>query len=131
MRQEFVEYFSPGTLVSEVTRRQIDSRDVERAKAMARDIKERHGATPFGFRFIARERADDEMDGHDVDPSNMYYLGGKVETLADVEARATDDDEILLRNMRCNEYSRIITNTNSWKITLPLEEDDVVLDWRS
>ena len=59
----------------------------------------------------------------------MYYLGGKVETLAEVKARATKDDSILIANMECNHYDRIITNTNSWKVTQPLNPKDVVLDW--
>lgn len=129
MRIEYVEFFSPGTFVHETRRIEIEDRDVDAACEIAKGITERHGTTPFGFRFIARERSDNDLDAHDTDASKMYYLGGKVETLADVEARATDDDSILLSNMRNNGYERIITNTNSWKVTVPLEDGDTVLDW--
>lgn len=129
MRQEFVEFYSPGTFLPETRRMPIETRDVDVACEMAKGITERYGATPFGFRFIARERGDDDLDARDTDLSSYYYLGGKVETLAEVEARATEDDEILLRNMRNNGIKRIITNTNSWKFTGELYDDDVVLDW--
>ena len=33
--------------------------------------------------------------------------------------------------MECNGYARIIVNTNSWKVTQPLRDDDVVLDWEN
>lgn len=131
MRQEFVEFYSPGTFMPETTRKPVEGRDVDAAKVMAKDITERHGATPFGFRFITKERSDDDFDSREIDRSPMYYLGGKVETLAEVEARATDDDRILLINMRNNGIKRIITNTNSWKFTGELYDDDIVLDWPS
>ncbi len=41
MKQNFVEFLSPGTFVSESTRKPIDSRDIEVAKAMAREIVDR------------------------------------------------------------------------------------------
>ena len=129
MRQEFVEFFSPGSFTSEVTRKPIDARSVDLACRMATEITERHGATPYGFRFVARERADDELDAKDVDRGPMHYLGGEVETLEQVKARATDKDRILIANMEGNGYDRVITNRNSWMITLPLRADDVVLDW--
>jgi hypothetical protein len=61
----------------------------------------------------------------------MYYLGGKVETLAQVKKRATEKDSILVSNMECNKWNKIITNNNSWSITLPLEKGDVVLEWKN
>jgi hypothetical protein len=60
----------------------------------------------------------------------MYFLGGKVETLEEVKARATDKDRVLVMNMEGNGIARIITNTNSWSWTQPLGEKDVVLDWK-
>ncbi len=59
----------------------------------------------------------------------MYFLGGKVETLAEVKARATDADRILVSNMEINGYDQIITNDNSWRWTQPLGKTDVVLQW--
>jgi hypothetical protein len=128
MQKHFVTFLSPGTFVSETTERPIDSWDVEAAVKMAREIKERHGAVPYGFRFTTRTRGDDDLDSKVTDKSPIYYLGGKVQTRAEVEARNAPDEAILRSNMRSNGYDRIIVNTNSWRFTAPLEADDIVLD---
>lgn len=129
MKKHFVTFLSPGSFCSEQTQKPIDEWDVETAKDMVRNIKERHGATPYGFYFSTRERKDDELDSKVTKTSSMYYLGGKIETLAEVKARKDPNDKILISNMECNEWDRIITNTNSWKITQPLGKDDIVLEW--
>ena len=129
MERHFVTFYSPGTFVAEKTEKPIDWWDVETAKKMALKIVERHGARPFGFRFSTRQRKDDELDSTEVLMSPMYYLGGKVETLAEVKARATKADQILVSNMECNGWEKIITNNNSWKWSQPFEKDDVVLEW--
>lgn len=49
-----VTFYSPGTFVSETSDVPIDSWDIEKAKELARGIKERHNATPYGFRFRKR-----------------------------------------------------------------------------
>ena len=128
LKKTFVTFYSPGTMVSESTTKEIEGWDVEEAVRMARDVKERHGAAPYGFRFSTQERRDDEWEARETERSGMYYLGGKVETLAEVEARNDPKEEILRSNMKCNGWNRIIVNTNSWRITLPLEENDVVLE---
>jgi len=46
-----------------------------------------------------------------------------------VKARATDKDRVLVSNMECNGYERIVTNDNSWRWTQPLGPTDVVLEW--
>ncbi len=129
MDQDFVTFFSPGTFVSETTQRPIDSWDVEAATQMARDIKERHGATPYGFQFTTRSRGPDDLDSKVSARSCTYYLGGRVETLAEVEARNDPKEEILRFNMRGNGIERIIINDNSWRFTGPLKDGDVVLDF--
>jgi hypothetical protein len=129
VEKHFVEFFSPGTFISESTQKEIASWDVDAAKAMAKDIKERHASTPYGFRFITRSREESDLDSKITNRSGMYFLGGKVETLTEVEARNDPSERILRSNMRGNHWDKIITNTNSWKITLPLEQNDVVLEW--
>ena len=59
----------------------------------------------------------------------MYFVGGIVETLDQVKARATGKDSILIGNMEGNGWHRIITNCNSWKWVQPLNDNDIVLDW--
>lgn len=97
--------------------------------ALAHGIHERHGATPYGFRFVTRTRSDDDLDSKVTARSNLYYLGGRIETLAEVEARNDPREAILRSNMRGNRIDRIIVNDNSWRFTGPLEDGDVVLDF--
>lgn len=129
MKKHFVTFLSPGTFVAETSEVSIDSWDVDKAKEMAKDIIERYNARPYGFLFTTRGRGPADLDSKETARSHIYFLGGKVETLAEVKARATSNDSILLSNMECNGYDRIITNCNSWKATLPLGKDDVVLEW--
>ena len=129
MKKHFVMFYSPGTFVSEMTEKEIDSWDVEKAKELAHSIKERHNATPFGFRFITRSRNDDELDSKITEKSNMYYLGGKIRHLDFIILENNPDERILISNMKMNGWDRVVENTNSWKVTQPLEKDDVVLEW--
>jgi len=125
----FVTFYSPGTFVAEETTKPIYAWDVERAKEMARDITERYNATPYGFQFSTRSRGEADLDSHVTARSPLYYLGGKVETLAEVKARADPKEKILVSNMEGNGWKKVITNTNSWRWTQPLQPTDVVLEW--
>lgn len=129
MKKHFVTFYSPGTFVSESTTKDIDSWDVEKAKEMARSIVERHGAKPYGFRFSTRERTDSDLDSKTVARSGMYFLGGTVRHLDFIILENKPDEQILISNMKMNGWDRVVENTNSYKITQPLEKDDVVLDW--
>lgn len=129
MKKHFVTFVSPGTFFSEHTEKPIESWDIMKATKMARSIKERHGATPYGFYFTTRERRSHELDSKVTRTSGMYYLGGTVETLEEIKARKNPDERILLSNMEMNGWNKVITNTNSWKITQPLRDEDVVLAW--
>ena len=62
MKKYFVKFLSPGTLYSESTTLEIDSHNVATAVEMSKNIVERHGAKPYGFQFITRERQDEELD---------------------------------------------------------------------
>lgn len=130
VQKHFVTFYSPGTFVAEDTTKRISAWDVDLAKQMVSDIKERYGATPYGFQFTTRGRGEYDLDSKVIATSPFYWLGGKVETLEQVRARATADDQILISNMECNKWDRIITNNNSWRWTQPLKDTDVVLEWR-
>ena len=125
----FVTFLSPGTLFSEPTTKEIEKWDTEVAMEMAHDVTQRHGATPYAFYFTTRGRGAEDLDSREMDRSVQYFLGGKIETIADVEARNDPNEEILLSNMKCNGYDRIIVNTNSYKSTMPFGDDDILLDW--
>jgi hypothetical protein len=128
MEKHFVTFLSPGTFVHEETTRPIDSWNPDAAVKMAGEIVERYGARPFCFYFTKRGRGPDDLDSKITARSGTYYLGGKIETLKQVKARATPKDAILISNMESNGYDRIITNTNSWSMTAPFGPSDVLLD---
>lgn len=130
MEKHFVTFYSPGAFVSETTDKPIASWDVNKAMKMADSITERHGATPYAFKFSTRYRGAKDLDSKIKKQSGLYYLGGKIETLADVERRADPKERILLANMRGNGWGKIIINDNSWRITQPLRKDDVILDYK-
>lgn len=129
MEKNFVEFYSPGTFVSEVTVKEIESWDVKKAVEMAKTIKERYNAVPYGFRFTTRTRGPNDLDSHESAKSNLYYLGGRVETRKEVEERNDPKEEILRNNMRINNIEKIIINENSWRFTAELNPDDVILDF--
>ncbi len=128
MEKHFVTFYSPGTIVAETTENPIDAWDVDTAVEMARTVTERYEAKPYGFRFTTRTRGEDDLDSKVSATSPLHYLGGRVETLEEVEARDDPDEQILRSNMRCNGYDRIIVNDNSWRWTQPLKPEDIVLD---
>ena len=129
MKKHFVEFFSPGTLFSEVSKEEIKSWDVDKAVEMAKNIKERHGATPYGFQFVTRERGPKDFNSKETKRSNTYFLGGKLFTLAQVKARNDPADKILISNMEINGYKQVIENNNSWKATLPFNDGDILLEF--
>jgi len=130
MQKHFVEFSSPGTFVAETTTEEIDSWDTDMAIEKARKVKQRHGATPYGFKFLTRTRTESALDSKVTDRSCMYYLGGKTKTLDEVKNENDPKNKILISNMEMNGYDKIIVNDNSWRWTQPLEKDDVVLDFK-
>lgn len=130
MKRHYVTFFSPGTFFAEHTTKRINKWDVKKAMEMADSITERYGATPYGFQFTTRGRGPRDLDSSEIARSPMYYLGGRIETLSEVEARNDPKEEILRSNMRANRWDKIIINDNSWRMTQPFEEGkDILLDY--
>lgn len=129
MKKHFVTFFSPGTFVAETSAYPIDSWDVEQAIGISRSIKERYGATPYGFQFSTRERGSRDLDSKVSATSGTYYLGGRIDTLADVQKRADPKEKILLANMKCNGIERIIVNDNSWRFSGEFKDGDTLLEY--
>lgn len=126
--QHFARFFSPGTFTAETSSREIDRWDTEVAIKLMSEIKERYGATPYGFQFVTRGRKAGELDSKEIARSGTHYVDVKVETLDEVRARANPDERILLSNMEGNGWDKIVTTTKGWKWTQPLKEGDVVLE---
>lgn len=126
-QQDFVEFFSPGTFVAENNILEIDSWDTEIAMKMADEITQRHGATPFGFRFLTKSRNENELDSKVTKTSGMYYLGGKIMTREEVPD--TKENRILRSNMEINYIKRVIQNDNSWSWVEEFSDEDTLLDY--
>jgi len=129
VRKHFVTFVSPGTFVPETRTNEIDSWDVDKAVEMARSVKERHAATPYSFHFTTRENDGSSLDSRETAKSCNYFLGGVIQTREQIEARNDPGEKILRDNLRCNHIDRVVVNTNSWKATLPLADEDVVLEF--
>jgi hypothetical protein len=127
MEKHFVTFYSPGTFVAETTEKPIDSWDVEAAKKMASKIIERYNATPYGFKFSTRSRGENDLDSKVSKTSPMYYLNCKVVSLEEIKKRDDPRDSILISNMECNGWNRIVQSIKGWQWSQPLEKGDVVL----
>lgn len=130
MKKHFVTFFSPGTFFDEEREKPIDSWDVEAAAKMAHEVVERYNATPFAFQFSTRTRGPDDLDSHESARSPTYYLGGRIETREEIEARNDPKEDILRSNLRSNDIARVIVNDNSWRTVRPLKPTDTILDWK-
>lgn len=139
MRKHLVTFYSPGTLFAEQSSREVESWDPKLAAKMAKDVIERYGATPYAFRFstvLTREPVDDgeggklNVESREVDHSGLYFLGGQLETLDDVEARADPKEEILRSNMRCNDQFIVCVRgaPARFRSCIPFGPEDVLCD---
>ena len=126
MKKRFVTFFSPGTFVAESTTKPVASWDVKKAVGMLSEIRERHGARPYGFQFYTMRRGLRDFEPVEIERSSMYYVNCKVQTLEDIEAEGPASST-LAQNMRSNDWKRVITTTEGYKWTQPFRDGDVVL----
>ena len=131
MKKHYIHFMSPGTFFSEDTVIEVDKHDVNEAIAKAINIKERYNATPYCFYFVTRERNENDFDSKVTYTSGNYFLGGKIETLEEIEKRALPSEAILLGNMKSNGWKKVITNTNSYRLTVPFSDDDTILEFKN
>lgn len=136
-RRHFVTFCSPGTFVAEMSSRPIEAWDPVEAVNLSEKIIERHGAKPYGFRFetrIVAEPVDDgeggklEVQSKTVETSGLYHLGGKLETIDEVEHRNDPKEKIMRSNMTGNRIPIVVVNTHSYRSTQPFNEEDFVVD---
>jgi hypothetical protein len=136
-RKHYVEFFSPGSFFSETSTREISSWDTGKAVALSKNIKERYGASPYGFRFFTQIEHQPIPDSEGgtlkvqpkiVERSGMYYLGGELETYDDVANRNDPKESILRSNMQGNDWWVVIVNTNSYKSVQPFDQNSFIVD---
>lgn len=129
MEKHFVTFLSPGTFFSEETTKPIETWNVEKAVEISHGVLERCNAKPYGFYFSTRSRGPDDLDSKQTAKSNLYYLGGRIETKEEVFARNDPKEDILRSSMENMKIDRLIVNNNSWRFTGPLRDGDVVLPY--
>jgi len=96
---------------------------------MAQKIVERYNAHPYAFYFMTRGRTNGELDSKVIKRSPTYYLPHcKIETIEEVRKRNDPKESILLSNMECNGYDRIVRTTKGWQWTQPFGKNDVLLE---
>lgn len=134
VRKHYVEFYSPGTFIAESSTKPIAEWDVAEACRMAADITERHGARPYGFRFLTRLVAGPVPDGEgglmNVEPkevarSGMHYINGRLFTLDDIPDDA--EHSILRGNMKSNGFERVVETRNGYRWTQPFESGDKIV----
>ncbi len=130
--KHFATFMSPGTFVDEETTREIDLPNPCLAVQVSATIRERYGATPYGFVLFTREHDQVERAGKvfKTDPvetyrSGVHFIGGDVLTLEDIPD--TPDNRILRANMKGNDIERVIENKNSWRSVKPFNVGDKVV----
>ncbi len=127
VEQHYVEYASPGTFFNEVSRKEIASWNIAEAVKMLKTIKERYGATPYGFRFLTRSRGPDDLDATETASSPFHFYNCRVLTYHDIVSRNDPNDRILLSNMESNNWTRIAEPREGWKGAYPIRDKDIVL----
>lgn len=118
MLKQYIEFFYPGSFVSETTFREVFDRTPP-ADTPAR---------AYGYRFFARNEVEcdgEKLTGDRKEYSPTTYFGETL-TLADVLALTPPGDyKILVSNMRNNGWERVVRTVRGQ--FMPLEPCDVVL----
>lgn len=111
-KELYLVYRSPGALVSEESSRKVKNKDIKAA------VKNAKSFSPYGFCY---------ENGNGKQIGSFYYITGTL--LRYEEIPRTDENHILRSNMFCNEWPVVVENRNSYRITRPFGENDVIIDW--
>ncbi|MDJ0921080.1 MAG: hypothetical protein QNI84_08120 [Henriciella sp.] len=128
MQQHYVEFLSPGTFMSESSKREIASWDTAEAIRMMSGIVERHGTRPYGFRFSTRARDPNDLDSREVARSHFYYVNCDVLTAEEVLAETNAENRIMRANVENNGYKRIARTRTGWLGHFPMNDADEVIE---
>lgn len=136
MKKHYVLFLSPGTFVDEQSLKPIDQfGDVAAAVDRSKSVTERHGARPYGFRFITRMEHAPIPDGEGgtlaVEPKTLvetgtYFIDGRLRKYDEVVAENDPKESILRSNMR--QMPIVVETQNSWRHTAAFNEGDFVVN---
>lgn len=118
MLKQYIEFFFPGSFVSESSTHEVDSR--------IPPTELPNGA--YGYRFFSRSEVvqdGETLRGKPKDYSGTAYFG-EVLTLADVKALTPSGNfRILISNMECNKWDRVVRTIHGQ--FMPLHDGDCVV----
>lgn len=141
MIKYYATFYSPGTLFSETSTKELEGKDeqsrIVEAATIAKTINERYGAKPYGFSIYSQEEYEPIIQGNvkykadpkEINRTGIYYITGEIRTAADILSGTDNSEYILRRNVEINNIKAIITNTNSYKFNGEFREKDVLIDW--
>lgn len=124
MKQEtrtYAEFFYPGSFVAETSEVQVPDRGIPA------DVPRGAYGVRFFDRVVVTTTAGDrevETRSERLDISGVSYFDARVMTLADVE-REMPGERILLDNMRCNRWDRVVRTNRGWM--QPFRDGDSVV----
>lgn len=104
MIKDFVTFLFPGVFWSEDATYEIEGFDFERAIELYKELK----LKPFAFYFTKFERGEEDWNPKEIERSGKYYINGDIKTLEDVKAENDPRNQILIDNMICNRWDKII-----------------------
>lgn len=125
MKKHYVIYYSPGSFVAETDTIEIPSWNIEMAVKKSKEINQRHGAKPYGFRFHTKERKENDWEPKITKESGMYYLEGKLCGIKDLDPVK---HRILISNMKMNKWEYVVKTNNSYEWFQPFEDNDILLE---
>lgn len=128
VQQHYVEFQSPGTFLSEVSRKKIDAWDTTTAIEMMREVKERYGARPYGFRFLTFGRGPNDLDSREIARSHFYYVNCDVLTAEEILADDDPNYQIMRSNVRSNGTKRVARTRSGWLGHYPMCDDDQMIE---
>lgn len=121
----FVTFVSVGAIIDEKTVKPIKYRNVTEAKEMASEIVERHGARPFGFYFITTNGEKPGSKEYKEDRSGMYYIGGVVKKIEELDQTRYRDIISALSDLDVNRC--IFVKSGKYEVVKPFMDHDCVI----
>jgi hypothetical protein len=130
-----VTYLSPGSFFSESSYYDFKTFSIKAFCAKAKKIKERHGASPYGFTWekLSIPVKTPVVDGYEVTvkPKVLKKTKGICWITGDLVFRhelIKDEEQIFASNLLSKGGVGII-NRNSHRFSYFFEEEDIIVDW--
>ena len=127
-----VTFHSPGSFFNESSSQEFDMVDIKEFCKKATKIKERYGASPFGFSYQKMSAPlKSNIDGFEIlpkkigKPSGMFFINGEVIFHENLNA---EDERILRSNLEYNSDGVGVVTQNSYKHHAMFDVEDVIVD---